>query len=176
MMNMKERLHCIIAESKNGVIGNKGDLPWKIKEDLKNFRKLTIDSIVIMGRKTYDSLPVKKLEKRINVVLTRSEENKKIDDELYFCNVNECMKICEEHENRKIFVIGGSEIYKMFLKDYKKIYITRINKEIEGDTYSPITDEYLEQNYDLIEESEEKESDGLIYKFNRYEKKILKII
>ena len=150
-MNMKERLHCIIAESKNKVIGNNGDLPWKIKEDLKNFRKLTIDSIVIMGRKTYESLPVKKLGQRINIVLTRSGENKKIDDELYFWNVDECIKICEEHENRKIFVIGGSEIYKIFLKDYKKIYITRINKEIEGDTYSPITDEYLEQNYDLID-------------------------
>ena len=83
MMNMKERLHCIIAESKNKVIGNNGDLPWKIKEDLKNFRKLTIDSIVIMGRKTYESLPVKKLGQRINIVLTRSGENKKIDDELY---------------------------------------------------------------------------------------------
>lgn len=170
-MNMKERLHCIIAESKNKVIGNNGGLPWKIKEDLKNFRKLTIDSIVIMGRKTYSSLPVKKLDQRINIVLTRSGKNKKIDDELYFCNVDECVKICEEHENRKIFVIGGSEIYKMFMNDYKKIYMTKIEKELEGDTYSPITDEYLEQNYDLMEESEEKESNGLIYKFNSYEKK-----
>lgn len=171
MMNMRERLHCIIAESKNGVIGNKGGLPWKIKEDLKNFRKLTIDSIVIMGRKTYESLPVKKLDQRINIVLSRSGENKKIDDELYFCSIDECVKICEKHKKRKIFVIGGSEIYKRFMNDYKKIYMTKIEKEIEGDTYSPITDEYLEQNYDLMEESEEKESNGLIYKFNSYEKK-----
>jgi len=170
-MNMQGRLHCIIAESKNNVIGINGDLPWKIKEDLKNFRKLTIDSIVIMGRKTYESLPVKKLDQRINVVLTRSGENKKIDDELYFCDIEECVKICEEHEDRKIFVIGGSEIYTMFLDDYKKIYMTKIDKELEGDTYNPITDEYLEQNYDLIEESEEKESNGLFYKMNSYEKK-----
>ena len=168
---MQGRLHCIIAESKNNVIGINGDLPWKIKEDLKNFRKLTIDSIVIMGRKTYESLPVKKLDQRINVVLTRSGENKKIDDELYFCDIEECVKICEEHEDRKIFVIGGSEIYTMFLDDYKKIYMTKIDKELEGDTYNPITDEYLEQNYDLIEESEEKESNGLFYKMNSYEKK-----
>ncbi len=170
-MNMQGRLHCIIAESKNNVIGINGDLPWKIKEDLKNFRKLTIDSIVIMGRKTYESLPVKKLDQRINIVLTRSGENKKIDDELYFCDIEECVKICEEHENRKIFVIGGSEIYTIFLNDYKKIYMTKIDKELEGDTYNPITDEYLEQNYDLIEESEEKESNGLFYKMNSYEKK-----
>ncbi len=171
MMKLRDRLHCIVGESKNHVIGNKGDLPWKIKEDLKNFRKLTIDSIVIMGRKTYDSLPVKKLDQRINIVLTRSGENKQIDEELYFCNIDECVKICEKHKKRKIFVIGGSEIYKRFMHDCKKIYMTKIEKEIEGDTYNPITDEYLEQNYDLIEESEEKESNGLIYKFNSYEKK-----
>ena len=104
MMKLRERLHCIVGESKNHVIGNKGDLPWKIKEDLKNFRKLTLDSIVIMGRKTYDSLPVKKLDQRINIVLTRSGENKQIDDELYFCNIDECVKICEKHKKRKIFV------------------------------------------------------------------------
>lgn len=171
MSNIQERLCCIIAQSKNNVIGVNGDLPWKIKEDLKHFQRVTENTIVIMGRKTYESLPVKKLKNRINIVLTSQENYYENEKDLYFCTLNECIKLCEEKKEYTIFVIGGEEIYKKFLGLYQKMYVTKVNKEITGDTKSPFTDAYLEQNYKLVSKSEEKIQDDLSYHFYSYEKK-----
>lgn len=126
----------IVAKSKNNVIGSNGSIPWNIPKDLKYFKELTEGNTVIMGRKTYESLPKDKkpLPNRINIVITR---------DINF-TANGCMVVGSLEEailkidNRKdTFIIGGSEIYKQAINFVDKIYITEINDEYEGDTYFP---------------------------------------
>jgi len=170
MESIKSRICGIIAQSGNGVIGKANRLPWSIKEDLHNFRKLTEGGIVVMGRKTYESLPVKKLKNRVNIILTREQKESEIEG-VYFCSVEGCVKKCKEleHSEKRIFIIGGEEIYGEFLDVYTTIYITKIEGEIEGDRYSPFSSAYLER-YEKVEESEEKRTGNYSYRFLRYER------
>lgn len=132
-------LSIIVAKSKNNVIGNKNQLIWHIKDDLKRFKNLTTNHNIIMGRKTFESLG-KILPNRFHIVFTR-DKSYKIDDErvriIYDIeDINQY--IYDENEN---FVIGGAQIYKMLLPYCKKLYITQINKEFTGDVYFPEIDE-----------------------------------
>ena len=103
----------IVARSKNNLIGINNQLPWHHPTDLQHFKETTMNSTVLMGRKTFESLGKKPLPKRVNVVLTKQHEY----------NVNGCVvinnlnKFIEESEDNKIFIIGGSEIYYSALKD-----------------------------------------------------------
>lgn len=165
--------NAIIAQSKNGVIGINNNLPWNIKEDLRNFRLLTIHNIVVMGRKTYESLPVKKLDKRINIVITREPEKCKNEEDLYFGTLEQSVEYIKKLYNnsqKKIFIIGGAEIYKLFIDHYDKLYITYVDETVKGDAFTPFTDKYLEKNYKLISSSEKQSNNILNYYYKLYEK------
>jgi len=142
--------------AKNRVIGKNGTMPWHIPEDLKYFKRITTGKTIIMGRKTFESLPGI-LPKRRHIVLTRGELS--LDVEV----VNN--PTWEDYEND--FIIGGAEIYKQSLPYTKRLYITLIDAEIEGDTYFP------EINYDewnLIEEIPSS-NEQYNYKFLVYSKR-----
>lgn len=131
-------LSIIVAKAKNNVIGNNNQLIWHIKDDLKRFKNLTTNHNIIMGRKTFESLG-RVLPNRFHIVFTR-DKSYKIDDERVkiIYDIEEIKQyIYDEKEN---FVIGGAQIYKMLLPYCKKLYITQINKEFEGDVYFPSID------------------------------------
>tara|TARA_Y100000590_G_scaffold415665_1_gene513750 strand:- start:1097 stop:1588 length:492 start_codon:yes stop_codon:yes gene_type:complete len=115
-------IHLIWAQDKNGGIGINGQLPWHIPEDLKNFKKITLDSVIIMGRKTWESLPIKPLPKRINIVLSRQLQDKV----LTFKSYNKCIKYLKDNNISKVYIIGGRSIYKLFFDYAHFLHITNI--------------------------------------------------
>ncbi len=124
----------IVAVADNNTIGVNGDLPWDLPGDLKNFKKKTKGHTVIMGRKCWESIPNKfrPLPNRTNVVLTRNS-----DYELDNVEVRNDLEkaILEFSELGDVFIIGGSDIYKESFKYANKLHITRVNLEVEGDTF-----------------------------------------
>lgn len=125
----------IVAQSKNRVIGKENKLLWSLPADMKHFRDTTKGGVVIMGRKTYESIG-RPLPNRINIVIS-SNTNLQIEG----CEVcNSLESALEKAGSGEIFIIGGGEIYKqaMYLAD--KIILTEINEEFEGDTYFPEID------------------------------------
>jgi dihydrofolate reductase len=149
-------LELIVAFSKNFVIGNENKLPWRIPEDLKRFKELTTNNIVVMGRKTFESLPSGPLKNRINIVLTKqniSDANvtdaNVIDANVIYTNFEKFPSIIQNFNDKKIFIIGGSEIYNLFLPYCKIIHITYIHEDYKGDSYFPYKINYFIDNYNL---------------------------
>ena len=128
----------IVAASENNVIGKDGDIPWHIPEDMKHFKQKTTGHAVIMGRRTYESLPENftPLPDRKNIVLTSSGLEKKPDEVSEASSLEEAWEITEEFSDRA-FMIGGESVYRQSLKKADKIILTRIHKEYEGDTFFP---------------------------------------
>lgn len=127
----------VYAVSQNGVIGNKGGLPWHVPSDLKHFKTVTLGKPIIMGRKTWESLPRKPLPGRINIVLTR-EAGFTAQGALVAKDVSSALALAGQVE--EICVIGGAEVFKAFLASTQKIYLTRILAMVEGDVMMPELD------------------------------------
>ena len=135
-------MHLIVAFNKKNVIGKNNSIPWHIPEDLKYFKELTNNHIVVMGRKTYESLPQKPLPNRINVVITSQPENYENSENIIFTNIesslNKIFEINRKNDNKKkVFVIGGSSIYQYFFQYCSQFHITNIFNDCEGDTFFP---------------------------------------
>ncbi len=134
----------IVAAAQNHVIGRQGQLPWHIPEDLKFFHKKTKGKILIMGRKTFQSLG-KPLPSRLNIVLSRKKTFKFSGGggQVVLCSaLREAYAFCEKPENHKpygseVFIIGGGEIYRQSLSQVKFIYLTRIHQKYTGDAFYP---------------------------------------
>lgn len=157
----------IAACSKNLVIGNDNKLIWNVPGDLKRFKEFTTGNIVVMGRKTYESIG-KPLPNRRNILLTR-DESLKIEGIEIFNDLEKLTKYIQSIQGKEqdIFIIGGGEIYKEFLPISDKIELTLIDKEFEGDTYFPeIGNEWEEIN------RESKSCDQFDYHYITYKKKI----
>ena len=149
-------IHLIWAQDFNGGIGKNGQLPWHIPEDLKNFKKLTLNSTIIMGRKTWDSLPFKPLPKRRNIILSRNKSidifGDSIDQETcnveVYSNVVDCISVLKNESIDKVFIIGGSSIYKLFFDYANQLHITFINISNAGiklDTVFPVKMNIIKQ-------------------------------
>lgn len=140
-MNNKVRYTLIACVNKLGYIGNQGKLLYHIKNDMANFKRLTTNEIVVMGRKTFESLPfVDGLPNRLNIVLTSNAESL---NSLNFGNVKAFKTIEEvntyledDSTNKECFVIGGSQIYQKFIDEnlIDKAIITYVDDEMKGDT------------------------------------------
>lgn len=126
----------IAAVAENKVIGKDGDIPWHIPEDLKHFKQKTTGHTVVMGRKTYQSLPdsFKPLPDRENIVLTRSDFQPENDSVKVANSLEDAWK---KSSNSKIFVIGGAGIYRQTIDNADKIILTEIEEPYDGDTYFP---------------------------------------
>lgn len=127
----------IVAMDQNRGIGNKGDLLTYIPGDLPRFKKITTGHKVIMGRKTFDSLPNGPLPNRENIVITRNKDLK-IDGVEVVHSLDEAIGLCDDQS--EAFIIGGGEIYNESFKIADKLYVTHINKTFEADTYFPEID------------------------------------
>ena len=124
----------IVAIGNQGQIGVNNRLPWKLKEDLENFRKLTIGNVVIFGRKTFESIG-RPLPNRTNVVATL-DKNFKADGVIVTNNLFEYLE-SYKNKDEELFVIGGKQIYVLSLPYADRLYITHINKAYEGNIYFP---------------------------------------
>tara|TARA_B100000941_G_C28500438_1_gene553797 strand:- start:1852 stop:2331 length:480 start_codon:yes stop_codon:yes gene_type:complete len=157
-------IHLIWAQENNGGIGKNGQLPWHIPEDLKNFKKLTLNSTIVMGRKTWESLPFKPLPKRRNIVFSSGI----LEDVETYNNINQFMKKLDNESIQKIFIIGGSSIYKVFYEFATHLHMTIVNDTTDGiDTFFPINNIEIENKFLKI--NEEKLNEKSIYTY--WEKK-----
>lgn len=129
---MAQELFLIYARAANGVIGKDGDLPWRLPADLRHFKALTLGKPMIMGRKTFDSFP-SPLPGRRHIVLTRDTGWQAQGAEVAH-SVDEALALAGEAE---VAVIGGAEIYALFRALAKRVELTEIHAEYEGDTRVP---------------------------------------
>jgi dihydrofolate reductase len=125
----------IVAMDQNRGIGFDNKIPWYIPEDLKRFKKLTIHNTVVMGRKTWFSLPFRPLKDRTNIVLTRSTQKDLFEGSLITNNVDEIFRLMDKQKEN--FIIGGYRLYETFLPYANKLYLTIVHNEFEVDTYFP---------------------------------------
>lgn len=132
-------LSIIAAVGKNFELGKANDLIWHFKDDMKFFKQTTIGNTVIMGRKTFESLP-KPLADRQNIVITNNKNYTADGAEVVF-SLDEALEACK---NENVFIIGGGKIYGEFLPRASKLYLTEINDTCEdADTYFPQFDKAL---------------------------------
>jgi len=149
----------ICAIGKNREIGYNNKLLWNLPGDMKHFVKKTKEHTVIMGQKTYESLQIKPLPKRKNIVLTLDKNFKAPG-----CEISHNLKaIANKYKNteEEIFVIGGASIYKQFIDYTDKLYLTFVDDSPEADTYFP---EYSKFK-NILSESDNLKENGINYKF-----------
>lgn len=127
----------VVAVSRNGVIGREGGLPWHISSDLKRFKEITMGKPVVMGRKTWDSLPRKPLPGRRNIVITR-QRGYMAEGADVAATPEEAIRLCGDAP--EVAVIGGGEVYRLFWPHVDRIYLTEVDLEVEGDTHFPVLD------------------------------------
>ncbi len=168
-MNMK--LSLIVAISQNGCIGINNKLPWYLPEDLKYFRRLTTGNIVIMGRKTFESIG-KPLPNRQNIVISRNtnfaaesiKTVSSIEQALHVANSMADISGIEE-----AFIMGGAQIYEQSLPLAQRLYITEVKKTVTGDAFFPSID--LAQWQEIGREAHYYEPQDTHYDFVVYERR-----
>ncbi len=178
-------VYLIAAVSEKGGIGVKNDLPWRLKKEMAHFTSLTsktkdprLVNAVLMGRKTWDSVPpkYKPFSNRTNVVI--SSQSLQVPDGVFvYKSVSEAVRVLQTDSFpaiESVWLIGGAGIYKEALDKHlcDKLYITRIKKYFDCDTFFP---DFNEEDYNLVVENgiptDEQEENGLRYEFKIYEKK-----
>jgi dihydrofolate reductase len=155
----------IVAASMNNVIGVQGDLPWRLSSDLKRFKQLTLGKPIVMGRLTYESIG-RSLPGRQNIVITRQQ-----GFEAEGCDVvgsiDEAIQAAGDAD--EIMVIGGGDIYRQFLPRVGRIYVTRVQADIDGDVFFPelAADEWHETSSERQRADESNEFDVLFTTLER---------
>lgn len=129
----------IVAVAENGVIGRDGKLPWRIPEDMKWFRERTAGRPLVMGRKTWESFPKRPLPGRTNIVITRDAAYR-AEGAVVVTSLAAALDVAAGEAPEEIMVIGGAEIYTAALPFARRIYLTSVHGEIEGDTVFPSID------------------------------------
>lgn len=132
------RISLIVAAAKNGAIGQAGRMPWHLPNDLRHFKNLTWGMPIIMGRKTFDSIG-KPLPGRQNIVITRRPDFKP-EGVFVVESPERALSIASMSDVKEVIVMGGGEIYSLFMNRADRIYLTRIHAEVEGDTFFPEID------------------------------------
>ena len=135
-MPIDTRLHLIFARAANGVIGRDGHLPWHLPEDLAHFKRCTLGCPVIMGRKTWDSIPPKfrPLPGRTNIVVTRQADWHEKGAQCS-SSLREALQQCEN--SNQVWVIGGAQIYAQALPLADELVVTEIDADFDGDAHAP---------------------------------------
>ena len=164
----KPNLSIIVAIAQNGAIGKDNDLLWHLSGDLKRFKQLTTGHPVVMGRKTWDSLPKRPLPKRQNIVMTNNPDCA-ADGATVVHSVNDLFNVLKDCDD-EVFVMGGAAIYKALLPFCRRLYITRVYRDYEADVYFPTIDMSEFTLVSLGEPLQDEES-GLDFAYEEYERK-----
>ncbi len=154
----------VVAHASNGVIGREGGLPWRLPGDMKRFRELTVGHTVVMGRRTYESLPdaYRPLPRRRNAVLS-SDHGYSADGAEVFDSLAAALSACEND----CFVVGGGVTYRDALPLAGRVYATEIDADIEGDAFFPAL---AAEEWRCVERGEPITENGYSYSFNVYER------
>lgn len=165
----RDDMNLIVAVDDQWGIGKDGDLLCRISTDLKRFRSITSGNVLVLGRKTLESFPKKKpLPNREHVLLTKNLEYKA--EGVTFCNsIEELPCVLEGFGEKDVFVAGGGSIYQQLLPYCDKAYVTKIHDTFPADTYFPNLD--LLSEWEIVEEGEEQEDNGVKFSFVLYQKK-----
>lgn len=157
----------IVAVAQNGAIGKDNDLLWHISADLKRFKQLTVGHTVLMGRRTYESLPVKPLPNRKHLILTSDKTYPIPEGGLRLPDVAACRAYWDAHPDEEVFVMGGGSVYRQLLPYADKLYLTEVAADFEADTFFPAI---AEAEWRLEAEGEwlTDEKSGLRFRFVDY--------
>lgn len=143
-MSALPHLALVVARARNGVIGRDGDLPWRLRSDLQRFKAVTMGKPCIMGRKTWDSLPLKPLPGRLNLVLSK-DESFEAKGAVVCTTLDEAVEIAREQAMDdgvdEVCVIGGAGLFAAALPRARRLYLTEVEAEPEGDVRFPPFDE-----------------------------------
>jgi dihydrofolate reductase len=134
----------IAAASENDVIGRNGELPWHLSDDLRRFKQITTGRVIIMGRKTFESVG-KPLPDRVNIIVTR-QASFQADGVQVCTNLDEALDFARSvcggsHRDDDVFIVGGESMYRAAMPLAHRIYLTRVHAMIEGDTHFPRLDD-----------------------------------
>jgi dihydrofolate reductase len=134
----------VVARARNGVIGRDGDLPWRLRSDLQRFKAITVGKPCVMGRATWESLPLKPLPGRLNIVLTR-DESYTAKGAVVVHSLTEALEMAREQAAEdgvdEVCIIGGAALFEATLPKARRLYITEVEAEPEGDVTFPPFDE-----------------------------------
>lgn len=170
----KPNISMIVACAQNMAIGKDNDLLWHISDDLKRFKALTSGHSVIMGRRTFDSLPKKPLPKRRNIVLTHDADfhydvSETATGTLEVAHsLSQVEKMIEGED--EVFVMGGASIYKAFLPMTKNLYVTWVYQDFDADVYFPVIDNSVFELVKITERQQDPET-GLWFAYADYVRK-----
>jgi dihydrofolate reductase len=131
------RISLVVAAARNGVIGRNGALPWNLPSDLKRFKELTMGKPMLMGRRTWDSLPRRPLPGRIHHVVSRHVAPGEHDGAVWHTSLADAIDACRRSGAGEMAVIGGAEIFRETLPLAHRVHLTRIEQDVEGDTHMP---------------------------------------
>jgi Dihydrofolate reductase len=160
-------LAIVAAVARNRVIGRNNTLPWRLPEDLKRFRKLTTRHAVVMGRKTWESLP-HALPERQNIVVTRNQAFRADGGETASSLID---AINMAHMPTPIFCIGGGDLYRQAMRHTAVLYLTEIDADVDGDAFFP---DFERDDWMLVEHEPHTDSNaGFSFAFNTYVRKEL---
>lgn len=165
------KISIIVAASDNLVIGNNNEIPWRLPTDMKYFKKITEGSVVLMGRKCWESIPAKfrPLPNRFNGVITRNKDYY-AEGAVTYKDLDYVLNFFKEAQNQdEVFVIGGSEIYDAAFKIADKLYLTRVLANFDGNV---LLKGFDEQDWTLVSCSETLEENGCKFKFEVYDRKL----
>ncbi|UEG51221.1 dihydrofolate reductase [Ferruginibacter lapsinanis] len=151
----------VVAASENNAIGKDNQLLWHLPNDMRFFKNTTWGSVVIMGRKSFESMG-KALKGRINIVITR-QDNWQAEDTIVAKDLQDALKKAEATNCKEIFIIGGGEIYKQSLGIADKIYLTRVHTRIDGDTFFPELDQ---AQWELVSKEDFKKDEKHLYDYS----------
>lgn len=168
MENKHPEIAIIVAMDRNRAIGFRGDMPWRLSADLKRFKKITMGHPVIMGRKTFESLPGGALPGRKNIVITKNT-GFNAENVIVAESPERALDLCSDAE--KVFVIGGGIIYRHFINIADLLYLTVIQHDYQADTWFP---EVNTSEFDMVgfEEINNDPKFNYPYQFLDYRRKI----
>lgn len=162
-----KNISIIVAVAANWAIGKDNDLLWHLSNDLKWFKKHTSGNPVVMGKRTWESLPLRPLPKRLNIVISDNPEDR-FEGSLIATSLDHAVELMDpEKEN---FIIGGGSIYRQFLPIAQKLYLTQVHRDFEADVFFPVVD-FSEWNELYREDHPESSDNPLPYSFLILEKK-----
>lgn len=162
-----KNISIIVAIAQNSAIGKNNDLLWHLPEDLKRFKKLTTGHTIVMGKKTFESLPVRPLPNRRSIVITDIPGEMINGCEMAY-SIEEAIEKCEpDNEN---FIIGGGSVYKQFLPFAQKLYLTMVYKDFDADIFFP---EIKFDEWNLVSEEHFEPDDKIefAYAYQIFERK-----
>lgn len=167
------KINLVVCINNKNALGKNNELLYHIPSDLANFKRLTNGGVLIMGKNTYESLPKKPLPNRKTIIICDEEDYipQASEEVLVIDSIDNAMQLAETLGNENVFVVGGASIYRQFMELglVDKMYVTRVNDDIEGDVVFP---EISEDNWIVRYLSDNMTFENLTYNFIIYEKKI----